>query len=185
MSGSLATRMMSPRRLARYASMAFAVEVERWRRFVTPSEVRSLRVLFVDTTLTKAIGATPTITSAARTFCQNRIRGRRIRSPASRALFVHLRARVRASSAPRETGPSHRVARARTGKVLVPPCPPGPTIPSNNTRKTVPRTWRTSGQRNDQDARRRQGLRQHPNRGRVRHLFPPVAGGRRRVRYPP
>ena len=69
--------------------MAFAVEVERWRMFVTPSRVRSLRVLFVDTTLTRAIGATPTMTSAARTFCQNRIRGRRIRSPAPRALIVH------------------------------------------------------------------------------------------------
>src|SRR5947209_2152591 len=120
MSGSLATRMMSPRRLARYASIAFAVEVERWRMFVTPSAVRSLRVLCVETTLTSAIGATPTMRRAASTFCQNRTRGRRIRSPAPRALFVHLRARVRAWSAPLATGPSHRAGRARTGKVLVP-----------------------------------------------------------------
>src|SRR5438046_356553 len=75
--------------------------------------------------------------------------------------------------------------RARTRKVLVPPWPPSRTIRSNNTRKTCPRTWRTSGQRNDQEARRRQGLRLHPDRGRLGHLFPPVAGGRRRVRYPP
>ena len=81
MSGSLATRMMSPSRLARYASMALAVDVDRWRMFVTPSAVRSLRVLFVETALTRAIGATPTMTSAARTFCQNRIRGRRIAFP--------------------------------------------------------------------------------------------------------
>jgi hypothetical protein len=46
-------------------------------------------VLFVDTTLTSAIGATPTMTSAASTFCQNRTRGRpNDRSPAPRALIA-------------------------------------------------------------------------------------------------
>ncbi len=75
MSGSLPTRTMSPSRLERYASIALAVEVERCWMLVMPSVVRSLRVLLMDTALTRAIGTTPTTSSATRTFCQKR--GRR------------------------------------------------------------------------------------------------------------
>ena len=39
--------------------------------FVTPRSVRSRRVLVIETTLTSAMGMTPTTSSATRTFCQN------------------------------------------------------------------------------------------------------------------
>src|SRR5438128_2471478 len=44
-------------------------------------------------------------------------------------------------------------------------------------------TWRTSGHRDDQEARRRSRLRLHTDGGRLGHLLPPLAGGERRVRY--
>src|SRR5205814_3179870 len=174
---------MSPRRLWRYASIAFAVEVERWRMFVTPRLVRSLRVPAIDTALTSAMGATPTIKSAARTLCQNRMRGRPIATPLLRAgRPVSHRGRSE-SSARWANGPSHRYAARWYRK--------GPstgvfgTAYSSPTRLAdVPRTWRTSGHRDDQEARRRPGLRFHPDRGRIGHLLPPVAGGRRRLRHP-
>src|SRR5438309_10121369 len=73
------------------------------------------------TTLTSAIGATPTMSNAARTFCQKRIRGRRILPlPCpTRLLFVLLPARLAASSADSVSGPSHRTASVRTRNVLV------------------------------------------------------------------
>src|SRR2546430_4319661 len=94
MSGSLPTRTMSPSRLWRYASIAFAVDVERCLMLVTPRLVRSLRVPWIEMKETSAIGATPTMRRAVRTFCQNRTRGRRIRSPAPRAHLVLTRARL-------------------------------------------------------------------------------------------
>src|SRR5437867_12997147 len=73
------------------------------------------------TTLTSAIGATPTMSNAARTFCQKRLRGRRILPlPCpTRLLFVLLPARLAASSADSVSGPSHRTASVRTRNVLV------------------------------------------------------------------
>src|SRR5438874_11398587 len=72
-SGRRLTNTMSSRRFWRYASSAAAVEVERCWMLVTPRSVRSVRVFWMDTTLTSAIGTTPTTSSAASTFCQNRI----------------------------------------------------------------------------------------------------------------
>src|SRR4051812_26254264 len=78
MSGSLPTMTMSPSLLARYASIALAVDVERCWMFVTPSAVRSERVCWIETADTSAIGTTPTTKSAARTFCQKRGRSHTI-----------------------------------------------------------------------------------------------------------
>src|SRR5438309_5785158 len=113
MSGILPTRTMSPSRLWRYASIAFAVDVERCLMLVTPRLVRSLRVPWIEMKETSAIGATPTTSRAVRTFCQNRTRGRRIRSPAPRAHLGLTRARLeRIVGAQRRTAQSWRGARA-------------------------------------------------------------------------
>ena len=58
-----------------------AVEVERCWMFVTPRAVRSERVVWTETRLTRATGMTPTHSSAPRTFCQKRIRKNPIVSP--------------------------------------------------------------------------------------------------------
>src|SRR5688572_2063767 len=60
MSGSLLTSTMSPSRLWRYASIAPAVEVERWWMLVTPRAVRLWRVDWIETTLTRGTGTMPT-----------------------------------------------------------------------------------------------------------------------------
>src|SRR5687767_11407189 len=109
-----ATRMMSPRRLPRYASIAPAVESARCRMFVTPSSVSSSRVVVTDTALTSPIGRTLTTSRAARTFIQKRGAGT-IRSP-----LPQFPTR----------GHSHATERARTVRgrgevVLVPEPDPG------------------------------------------------------------
>src|SRR5439155_18649636 len=162
---------------------------------VTPRLVSWSRVLLTETKLTSAIGTTPTTSKAARTFCQNRIRGRRI-YPQPSAMDRTPRGgpmRVSAwSASTRRT--SHGTGGARTGKVLVrrrgrrPPAPATRLECSATSRQTSQRTcpvrtWRTSGHRDDQKARRRSRLRLHPDGGRLGHLLPPLAGGDQRVRY--
>jgi hypothetical protein len=93
-SGSFPTRTMSPRRLCRYASIALAVEVERCSMFVTPSAVRSPRVLWIETADTSAIGTTPTTSSAAKTLCQKRGR----RNDISPALYAPAGPKARSAT---------------------------------------------------------------------------------------
>src|SRR2546427_12894811 len=97
---------------------------------VTPRLVSWSLVLLTETKLTSAIGTTPTTSKAARTFCQNRIRGRRIypQPPAMDRTPRRGPMRVSAwSASTRRT--SHGTGGARTGKVLVRgqgAPPPGP-----------------------------------------------------------
>src|SRR5437667_13219 len=130
------------------------------------------------TTLTSAIGATPTMSNAARTFCQKRIRGRRILPlPCpTRLLFVLLPARLAASSADSVSGPSHRTASVRTRNVLV------RGFISKSERAQRP-SGRTGYAR--KEASRRQSFRLYPDGGRLGHLLPPLAGGRGRLRHAP
>src|SRR2546426_2127559 len=162
---------------------------------VTPRLVSWSRVLLTETKLTSAIGTTPTTSKAARTFCQNRIRGRRI-SPAlrdgphsswrpyARVSLVRFHQADQSWNGRRSyrKGPSTRSGGA------APPAPATRLECSATSRQTSQRTcpvrtWRTSGHRDDQKARRRSRLRLHPDGGRLRHLLPPLAGGERRVRY--